>query len=136
MGEKCLKCEQVCVWLFLFLPAALLVPCMSIAGIVLGSISLTVPQYNSIVYFSCFCLLIALSCCACQISLCAVYAKLRESSWRKNKLNQPNTQQQNNLPQHREEDYFAGIMPRTPPPTYTMENERARIIPTYNQAIL
>ena len=148
MGKKCLNCEQVCVYLFLFIPAACIVPCISVTGIVLASMSLDLvtdcyfrgrSTYYYDYYRSCdrslfiagFSFLIVISICACQISCCVVYAKLRESSWRKNKLNQPIT---NQPPQT--EDYFAGITPRTPPPSYTTENERARIIPNYNQAIL
>ena len=148
MGKKCLKCEQVCVWLFLFLPAAL-VPYVSIAGIIVGSVSLSQasscefrPRYN--VYYSnycdrslfigCFTFMIALSLCVCQISCCTLYAKMRESYWRKNKLNQPNTQQQNNLALPREQEHFTGLMARTPPPTYSIGNERANLIPTYSQA--
>ena len=152
MGKTCcLACEQVCVCLFLFIPAAFLVPCIAIGGIVVASLSLDQvavcdfqPRYSYYYYYNyCdkglftagFSLLIVISICACQISCCVVYARLRESSWRKNKLNQTNNQRSNQQPQ-RENDYFSvpENTPRTPPPSYlASSNERARIIPTYNQ---
>ena len=106
MEKNCF--EKVCIFLFLVIFAVFIAPFIAITS---------------------FSILVAVSICACQICCCFMCISILEPSWI-DKWNQHSIQRFNQLSPS---DYLQ--RPSTPPPTYSRENVRSRVIPDYYQPI-
>ena len=95
MGKRCLKYEKNFVYFALSCPV-ILVPILSVVGTFLATGVFSDIQrnqyywnYNDYCYYDVtlhqlvFSFLIIMSLCSCQLCICCVYLKYRESSWRK-----------------------------------------------------
>ena len=128
------KYEKIFVYFCLFWPLVL-VPIVAAVGISFGSLgyadivdsSSNIRPCSLPLYQSVFSLFVILSCCSCQLCICGVYMKCRESSWRKQQQQQ---QQQPHVvvenPAAHERDLLVSPT-QSLPPSYNAATGRVRL---------